>query len=128
MGGEAMTAVIALSHPDACHDCFRPPNAGGVHNAGCRVAMRRFCEVCWAQHDCGDDCHRINNGVYCSEDTVRAMLEAAWPGRSADYCAETVRKRVGEAKRDREVVEWVRESALHREVLRAALRGARVVS
>ena len=128
MGGEAVTAILALSHPDACPDCYRPPNAGGVHNAGCRVAMRRFCEVCCTTHNEGDGVHRARGGAYCSEDALAARLVVEWPGRDSAYCAAEARKRVEEAKRDREVVEWVRESALHREVLRAALRGARVVS
>lgn len=123
-----MAAVLFLSHPDACHDCYRPPNAGGVHNAGCRVNPRRFCEVCYTTHNEGDGVHRAHGGGYCSEDALAARLVVEWPGRDADYCASEARKRVEEAKRDREVVEWVRESPLHREVLRAALRGARVVS
>lgn len=123
-----MTAVLSLSNPDACPDCYRPRNAGGVHNAGCRVNPRRFCEVCYTSHNEGDDTHRSYGGAYCSEDALRARLAEEWPGRSADDCAAEARRRVEEAKRDREVVEWVRESPLHREVLRAALRGARVVS
>lgn len=122
-----MTARLSLSDPDACPDCYRPRNAAGVHNAGCRVNKRRFCEVCYAIHNGGDDVHRDGSGAYCSEEALRARLEAEWPGRSADYCATEARKRVDEAKRDREVVEWVRADPVHREALRAALRGARVV-
>lgn len=122
-----MTARLSLSDPSACPDCYRPRNTAGVHNAGCRVSGRRFCEVCYAIHDSGDDVHRDLKGTYCSEDSLRARLEAEWPGRSPDYCAAEARKRVAEAKRDREVVEWVRADPVHREALRAALIGARVV-
>ena len=123
-----MTARLSLSDPDACPDCYRPRNAGGVHNAGCRVNARRFCEVCYTAHDSGDGVHRRRDGAYCSEDAARSALAMEWPGASAERCAEEARKRVEEAKQDREVVEWVRASPLHREALRAALRGARVVS
>ncbi len=77
-----------------CPDCYRPHNAGGVHNPGCRIHMRRWCPLCESTHDAGDDCHSDIYGFRCSTDfAIRRGCERN-PGWDRDRVVGLVEARV----------------------------------
>ena len=92
--GEPANLAVSISFsPDACPDCFRPPNAGGVHNHGCQLSKRRHCPICWSTHDAGDDCHRDLRGAWCSYDAALAKIVEESPGWTIDTCRELLEHR-----------------------------------
>lgn len=119
-----MSAVLSFA-ADACHSCFRPPNAGGVHNHGCLTDKHRYCPLCGSAHNFGDDVHRRRDSAFCSVDAAIERTVAECPGWSRHRCIEHVGALEFDLKTETDVVTWVRSNPTHIEVVKAAARGLR---
>lgn len=116
--------IILRFTDDVCADCRRPTNAGGYHNAGCKVSPRRFCALCESQHDNGDDVHRGSDGLYCSSEAATRRMIDMRPGWTRAQCEDEVARRLREVRLDLDAYNWLKADHLAERVIMAAVRGA----
>ena len=118
-----MSATMRLRFQEGdCPDCHRPPNAGGIHNHGCRLSSYRHCLLCYENHSGGDDCHTVRDGSYCSHARALRLEIERCPGLSREECERRVNERVRAMAQDIEIVNWLRDNPNAVEMVLAAAR------